>query len=81
MLAAWTKLLQHWQPTPPAKILDIGCGTGSLSLVLAKLEHQITGIDLSPKMIAQAKAKAEDARVAVEFEVMGAAKPEFPANF
>ena len=82
VLAAWTKLLQRWQPAPPAKILDIGCGTGSLSLVLAKLGHQVTGIDLSPKMIAQAKAKAEDAGVAVEFEVMGAAKPEFtPQTF
>lgn len=78
VLAAWAKLLQRWQPAPPAKILDIGCGTGSLSLVLAKLGHQVTGIDLSPKMIAQAKMKAEDAGVAVEFEVMGATRPEFP---
>ena len=78
VLAAWTKLLQRWQPAPPAKILDIGCGTGSLSLALARLGHHVTGIDLSPKMIAQAKAKAEQARVDIEFEVMGAVKPEFP---
>ena len=78
VLAAWTKLLQRWQPAPPAQILDIGCGTGSLSLVLARLGHHVTGIDLSPKMIAQAKAKAEQARVDIEFEVMGAAKPGFP---
>lgn len=78
VLAAWKKLLQQWQPAPPAKILDIGCGTGSLSLVLAKLGHQVTGIDLSPKMIAQAKVKTADAGLAGEFEVMGAAKPEFP---
>ena len=78
VLAAWTKLLQRWQPAPPAQILDIGCGTGSLSLVLARLGHHVTGIDLSPKMIAQAKAKAEQARVDIEFEVMGAVKPEFP---
>jgi len=78
VLAAWTKLLQRWQPAPPVQILDIGCGTGSLSLALARLGHHVTGIDLSPKMIAQAKAKAEQARLDIEFEVMGAAKPEFP---
>ena len=78
VLAAWTDLLQRWQPAPPAKILDIGCGTGSLSLVLVKLGHQVTGIDLSPKMIAQAKMKAADVGLAIDFEVMGAAKPEFP---
>jgi SAM-dependent methyltransferase len=78
VLAAWTGLLQGWQPASPAKILDIGCGTGSLSLVLAQLSHQVTGIDLSPKMIAQARAKADKAGLPIHFEVMGAAQPHFP---
>lgn len=40
-------------------ILDLGCGTGKLLKRLGKLYPQLTGIglDLSPKMIAQAKAK------------------------
>ncbi|MGB4872206.1 MAG: class I SAM-dependent methyltransferase, partial [Candidatus Promineifilaceae bacterium] len=41
-----------------AAILDIGCGTGSLSAVLAGLGHQVTGIDLSPVMISIAQTKA-----------------------
>jgi 2-polyprenyl-3-methyl-5-hydroxy-6-metoxy-1,4-benzoquinol methylase len=77
---AWTELLQGWQPAPPAKILDIGCGTGSLSLVLAKLGQQVTGIDLSPKMIAQARAKADKAGLLINFAVMGAAQPGFPKH-
>lgn len=80
VLAAWSELLQNWQPSPPAKILDIGCGTGSLSLVLAELGHQVTGIDLSPKMIARARVKAEEAGLLISFEVMGAAQPEFPKH-
>ena len=78
VLAAWTGLLETWQPVPPAKVLDIGCGTGSLSLVLARLGHQVTGIDLSPKMIAQARAKANKSGLLITFEVMAASKPKLP---
>jgi 2-polyprenyl-3-methyl-5-hydroxy-6-metoxy-1,4-benzoquinol methylase len=77
VLAAWMGLLKSWQPVPPAKILDIGCGTGSLSLVLATLGHGVTGIDLSPRMISQATAKAARGGMAIAFEVMGAARPQF----
>ncbi len=80
VLATWTALLQSWQPAPPAKILDIGCGTGSLSLVLAKLGHQVTGIDLSPKMVEQAKAKADEAGMPINFAIMGASSPDFPSH-
>lgn len=80
VLAAWTALLESWQPAPPARILDIGCGTGSLSLVLTKLGHRVTGIDLSPKMVAQARKKAGKAELSIAFEVMGAAQPEFPGQ-
>lgn len=37
--------------------LDLGCGTGSLSLELARLGFNVTGIDLSGRMIEKAKAK------------------------
>lgn len=33
------------------KILDYGCGTGTLSLYLAKLGHEVIGVDLSSKAI------------------------------
>ena len=38
-------------------VLDIGCGTGSYSLVLADKVKTVTGIDLSPGMIKVAKGK------------------------
>ena len=80
VLAAWTALVRSWQPTPPAKILDIGCGTGSLSVVLARLGHQVTGIDLSPKMIAQAVKKAARANLDIRFQVMEATNPQFASQ-
>jgi SAM-dependent methyltransferase len=41
----------------PASILDAGCGTGTLALMLAREGYRVTGVDLSPEMIARALAK------------------------
>jgi SAM-dependent methyltransferase len=40
-----------------ASILDAGCGTGSLALLLAASGYRVTGVDYSPEMIARARAK------------------------
>ena len=73
---AWTMLLKAWLPTTRAMILDIGCGTGSLSVVLAELGHDVTGIDLSPAMISLAAMKAVAAGQSITFQVMDAAFPQ-----
>jgi len=75
---AWTQLLQGAFPRPNAAILDIGCGTGSLSIILAGLGHDVTGIDLSPAMIAAAEAKAAGHGLSIKFYVMDAAFPQLP---
>jgi SAM-dependent methyltransferase len=38
-------------------VLEIGCGTGRLTLPLARAGHEVTGIDLSPAMLSRARAK------------------------
>ncbi len=43
---------------PVRRLLDLGCGTGSHSILLAARGYSVTGIDLSPAMIAQAREKA-----------------------
>ena len=40
-------------------LLDLCCGTGSLTLSLARRGHELIGVDLSPEMLAQAEARAE----------------------
>lgn len=39
------------------KILDVATGTGAQAYELAKLGHEVVGIDLSPEMLVQAKKK------------------------
>ena len=60
------------------RILDVGCGAGFFSILLAKEGHQVTGIDLTPDMIKNARLLAEEEKVSCEFQVMDAENPEFP---
>ena len=72
----WTEFLKIWLPSTGMTVLDIGCGTGSLSIVLAGLGHKVTGIDLSPSMISHAHVKAATHGFQIEFRVMDAAFPQ-----
>ncbi|HLI23984.1 MAG TPA: methyltransferase domain-containing protein [Acidimicrobiales bacterium] len=66
LLAAWTEAVASLLPPPPARVLDCGAGTGFLSLIAARLGHQVTAIDISPAMLQRLKEKAAAADVAVE---------------
>lgn len=80
VLTAWVELLRSALPFSKGQILDIGCGTGSLSVVLAEFGNNVTGIDFSPEMIALAEVKAKTARQAVQFHIMDAAYPQIPPH-
>ncbi|NEB02166.1 class I SAM-dependent methyltransferase [Streptomyces sp. SID13726] len=54
---AWAARLREWLPERGADVLDLGCGTGSLSLLAAEQGHRVTGVDLSPAMVELARAK------------------------
>ena len=77
---AWVELLREYLPAPPGAVLDAGCGTGSLSVALAEIGHQVTGIDLSPAMLALAENKAAAAGVSIRYELMDAAAPRLAAG-
>jgi ubiquinone/menaquinone biosynthesis C-methylase UbiE len=72
--AAWRTHLTAWLPTPPGTVLDLGCGTGSLSLLALEAGHRVVGVDLSPSMVAEATRKC--AGRAATFVVGDAAVPE-----
>ncbi|MFI9650144.1 class I SAM-dependent methyltransferase [Streptomyces sp. NPDC052040] len=73
--AAWARLLHTWLPTGPDDVLDIGCGTGSLSLLLAEAGHRVTGVDLAPRMVEQARTKFQGAALPGLFLVGDAMVP------
>ena len=43
-------------PPPPARLLDLGCGTGWTSVFFARAGYEVVGLDLAPDMIEQAEA-------------------------
>jgi SAM-dependent methyltransferase len=58
-----------------ARVADLGCGTGTLSVLLASAGHSVTGVDFSSRMVAAARAKAAATGVDAAFVVGDAAQP------
>lgn len=49
-----------------AKVLDVGCGTGVVGLTAARRGAQVTGVDLTPELVA--RAKENSALIGIEAE-------------
>lgn len=63
-------LLEQAALRPGHRILDVGCGTGTLVVLIKRLhpDVSITGLDPDPKALARAKRKAQRAGVSVQFD-------------
>lgn len=68
----WRGMLLSVLPPAPARVTDLGCGTGTLSELLADEGYSVDGVDLSPAMVERARAKAGDR---CSFVVADAADP------
>jgi SAM-dependent methyltransferase len=79
---AWRELLLAHLPPAPARVADLGCGTGTLSVLLAEEGYDVRGLDLSPEMVDRARAKAAAAApgLPVCFAVGDASEPDLPAG-
>jgi SAM-dependent methyltransferase len=90
------QLAQQWFPqvpglaarlsaTPPARVADIGCGSGCSSITIAQAYPlvKVTGIDLDQASIAQANKNAAASGVAdrVTFHRADAANPQLTGTF
>jgi ubiquinone/menaquinone biosynthesis C-methylase UbiE len=51
----------------PERVLDVACGEGTFAVALAREGVKVTGIDLSPDMLALAKEKAARENLAIDF--------------
>lgn len=72
-------LIDNIQGTP-RRILDLGCGTGSTTLLLKQVfpQAQVIGLDLSPYMLVTADAKAKKAGLEIEWLHGKAEETNFP---
>jgi ubiquinone/menaquinone biosynthesis C-methylase UbiE len=64
------------------RILDVGCGTGAMGMVLAEMGHRVTGIDLSRGMMQIGEKKASQSNLPMTFQTGDAESPPFePGSF
>lgn len=72
---AWRDLLLPVLPPSPGRLADLGCGTGTLALLLADEGYAVDGVDFSPEMVRLARAKAGDRTDVTYVEADAAAPP------
>lgn len=69
-------------PTTDRRLLDIGCGAGKFTRLMAQRGAEVSGIDANPEVIAQAQRAAAEAGLAIAFyQGRGEALPFADASF
>ncbi len=67
-------------PAPPSRVLDLGCGSGWTSEIIARCGYNVTGLDVSPDMIELARRR-ESASLGLCFKVHDWLTPYGEAGF
>jgi len=62
-----SRLVSFAEIKPGASVLDVGCGTGVVGLTAARRGARVTGVDLTPELIAHAKENSELMGVAADW--------------
>ncbi len=60
-------LTLQWSRSLGGPLLDLACGTGRMALRFAELGYQVTGVDITPEMIAWAKQRAANQGLSIEW--------------
>jgi ubiquinone/menaquinone biosynthesis C-methylase UbiE len=63
------ELLEFIRTHPAGKAIDLGCGTGTNIITLARAGWQITGVDFAPRAIRMAKAKLKNESIQADLHV------------
>ena len=63
-------------PLAGRRVLDVGCGNGSLARQLAWQGAQVTGVDASPPIIVQAQQREAQKKLGIDYHVADAARME-----
>jgi len=65
--AAEEEFVERLRLTPGTRVLDVACGTGNTAIPAARQGAIVTGVDIASNLIEQARARAREAAVQVEF--------------
>jgi len=79
--AMWVRYLRDvlaHRSVTPERVIDLACGTGNVSFLLAELGWQVAGVDISHAMVAEARRKAAQRNATVTFVVQDAAELRLP---
>ena len=68
------ELFEFIESHPPGRAIDLGCGTGTNVITLARAGWDVTGVDFAPRAIHLAKRKIQAANVKGELSVDDATK-------
>ncbi|HZH33747.1 MAG TPA: class I SAM-dependent methyltransferase [Pyrinomonadaceae bacterium] len=53
---------------PGMRVLDVACGSGNQSIPAAKTGAEVTGVDIAPNLVEQARNRAEDENLRIRFD-------------
>lgn len=62
---------------PPARVLDVGCGAGREALALARMGFTVTGVDITPALLEEARRIAVDRALSIDFRLADGTTLEF----
>lgn len=66
---------------PGSKVLDVPCGDGRISLELAARDHQVTGVDITARFLAEARRNAGERGLSPLFQQSDMRELTFDAEF
>lgn len=66
--AGGAEFISRLQLAPGARVLDVACGTGNLSLPAAQAGAIVTGVDIAPNLLATARARAKEEGAHIQFD-------------
>src|SRR5512147_2150003 len=61
------QLVKHAGVRANQRVLDVACGTGVVAVTAARLGARVTGLDLTPALLAHARENSQLAGVAIEW--------------
>ena len=63
---------------PGTRVLDVACGTGNTAIPLARAGAVVTGVDIAPNLLEQARANAAGQKLSIQFDEGDAEQLPYP---